>query len=175
MKTTLKASVLLSVLSVSGLMSLAAVAPAQAQRVCVVNRYNQVSCTDRDDYHYNRRPVRVRQPVRLRQPIRTRIEVRQEVRDVYEDVLGRDADRRGLRDWSRTVIRRGNSFDDVREGIANSEEAEDRINDIYRDVLGREADRDGLETWTDALEDGESLNDVRREIQESDEARRRNP
>ena len=172
MKITLKASVLLSVLSVSGLMSLAA-APAQAQRVCVVSRYNQVSCTYRDDYrrdNYRRDDYRYN-----RRPLRTRIGVRQEVRDVYEDVLGREADREGLRDWSRTVIRRGNSLNDVRENIANSEEAEDRINDIYRDVLGREADRDGLETWTGALEDGESLDDVRREIQESDEARSRNP
>ena len=169
MKITLKASVLLSVLSVSGLMSLVAAAPAQAQRVCVVTRYNQVSCTYRDDYRYNRRPVRVRQPIRVR------VGVRQEVRDIYDDVLGREADREGLRDWSRTVIRRGNSLNDVRESIANSEEAEDRINDIYRDVLGREADRDGLETWSGALEDGESLDDVRREIQESDEARSRNP
>jgi hypothetical protein len=168
MNTTPKVSVLLSILTVSGLMSLAA-APAQAQRVCVVTRYNRVSCTNRYDYQYNRRPLRVRQP------IRARVGVRQEVRDIYEDVLGREADREGLRDWSRTVIRRGNSLDDVREGIANSEEAEDRINDIYRDVLGRDADPDGLETWTGALEDGESLDDVRREIQESDEARSRNP
>ncbi|MBW4545626.1 MAG: DUF4214 domain-containing protein [Symplocastrum torsivum CPER-KK1] len=167
MKTTLRTSVLLSVLTVSGLMSLAA--PAQAQRVCVVTRYNQVSCTNRDDYRYNRRPLRVRQPIRVR------VGVRQEVRDVYEDVLGRDADRRGLRDWSRTVIRQGNSLDDVREGIANSDEAKNRINDIYRDVLGRDAEPEGLKTWTGALEDGESLDDVRREIQESDEARSRNP
>ncbi len=162
MKTTLKASVLKSVLSVSGLISLAAAAPAQAQSLCVVNPYNQVSCT-RYDFQDNRHPVRVR------------IGVRQEVRDIYEDVLGRDADREGLTDWSRTVIRQGNSLDDVRENIANSEEAQERINDIYRDVLGRDADSDGLETWSDALEDGESLDDVRREILESDEARSKNP
>ncbi|NEQ20193.1 MAG: DUF4214 domain-containing protein [Microcoleus sp. SIO2G3] len=168
MKTTLKTSVLLSVLSVSGLISLAA-APAQAQRVCVRTRYNQVSCTYRDNYWYNRRPLRVRQPIRVR------VGVRQEVRDIYEDVLGREAERRGLRDWSRTVIRQGNSLDDIREGIANSDEAKERINDIYRDVLGRDAEPEGLETWTGALEDGESLDDVRREILESDEARSRNP
>jgi hypothetical protein len=163
MKTTLKASVLKSVLSVSGLISLAAAAPAQAQSLCVVNPYNQVSCTNTYDFQDNRRPVRERR------------RVRQEVRDIYEDVLGRDADREGLTDWSRTVIRQGNSLDDVRENIANSEEAQERINDIYRDVLGREADSDGLETWSDALEDGESLDDVRREILESDEARSKNP
>lgn len=163
----MKTSVLLSVLTASGLISLTVAAPAQAQSTCVVNRYNQVVCRDRDNYRYDYRYNNQR-------PLRTRVETRQDVRDVYRDVLGREAERGGLGNWSRQVTRGGDSLQDVREGIANSQEAQNQINQIYQDVLGRDVDASGLETWRESLEDGESINDVRRAIERSEEARNKN-
>jgi parvulin-like peptidyl-prolyl isomerase len=46
------------------------------------------------------------------------------------------------------------------------------INRIYQDVLDRRVDREGLRTWAEQLESGRrSLNDIRREIAQSQEAR----
>lgn len=147
-------------------MSLAAVAPAQAQSLCVRNYYNQVVC-GQPSYNYGYGQYNGR-------PNPYRDGVRRDVRDIYRDVLDREADRGGLRDWSRDVRQGGDSLNDVRRGIAESEEAKDRINDIYRNVLGRDADSDGMRTWTNELKDGASLNEVRRQIENSEEARRRN-
>ncbi len=47
------------------------------------------------------------------------------------------------------------------------------IDKIYRDVLGRSPDRNGLRTWTTAVERGRSVNDIRREIANTPEARER--
>ncbi|MBW4519333.1 MAG: DUF4214 domain-containing protein [Scytolyngbya sp. HA4215-MV1] len=96
-----------------------------------------------------------------------------EINNIYREVLGRNADRRGLRDYSRQVQRSGWSLREVRRDIAKSREAEDRINDIYRSVLGRNADRDGLKTYTNRLAEGWTLRQVRRDIGNSREARNR--
>jgi hypothetical protein len=176
MKTLMRASAFLSILTVSGVVSISSIAPASAQSVCQTNRYNQVVCRQRANI-YNQRWNNGRQSdnyYRLNdwRYVRDRVNIRRDVRDIYQDVLGRDADRNGLRQWSRGV-RSGESFDDVRRGIAGSPEARDAINKIYRDVLGRDADPSGLQGWQDGLRDGRSLQDIRRSIENSEEARNR--
>src|ERR671933_2321438 len=47
------------------------------------------------------------------------------------------------------------------------------INDIYLDVLGRDGTRNEVRTWSRDLERGRSLDDVRRELAQSPEARQK--
>lgn len=93
-----------------------------------------------------------------------------DINRIYRQVLGREADYRGLRTWSRE-LERGRSIRDIRRELANSNEAENAINQIYREVLGRNVDREGLRTWTRQLANGRSLREVRRSIERSTEAR----
>lgn len=95
-----------------------------------------------------------------------------EINRLYRQVLGRNADDRGLRNWSRE-LQRGRSLSDIRRELAYSREAADQINNIYRQVLGRNVDRNGLRTWQSELARGKSLRDVQRSIERSPEARDR--
>lgn len=91
---------------------------------------------------------------------------------IYRDVLGRRADRNGLRTYSRR-IEQGWSLREVRRDLARSRECESAINAIYRQVLGRNADRGGIRTYTTRLAEGWSLSEVRRDISNSREAKDR--
>jgi hypothetical protein len=95
-----------------------------------------------------------------------------ELNQIYQEVLGRNADERGLRTYSRE-LERGRSWAYIRREIAESNEAAQAINRLYREVLGRDADRNGLRTYQRHLADGWSLRDVQRSLQRSDEARSR--
>lgn len=128
-------------------------------------------------------------------------ELRNRINQLYREVLGRDADPIGLetylerlangwslrdvrRDLERSSEARGrgrndrdsrdNQRSDRGRGFARSQEARDRINQLYREVLGRDADPSGLNTYLKRLADGWSLQDVRRDLERSDEARNRN-
>ncbi len=67
-------------------------------------------------------------------------------------------------------MQQGRSLNDIRRDIANSAEARAAVNQIYRQVLGREADANGLRTWTNRLSSGDSLSEIRRQIERSEEA-----
>lgn len=95
-----------------------------------------------------------------------------DVNRVYREVIGRNANDRELRYWSREIAR-GRSARDIRRDLAESREAAYAIDQIYRQVLGRNVDRGGLRTWQRQLAQGSNLRQVRREIERSDEARRR--
>ncbi len=95
-----------------------------------------------------------------------------QLNQIYQEVLGRNADERGLRTYSRE-LERGKSWAYIRREIAESNEAAQVINRLYREVLGRDTDRNGLRTYQQHLADGWSLRDVQRSLQRSDEARSR--
>jgi hypothetical protein len=91
------------------------------------------------------------------------------INEIYREVLDRDADYSGLRNWA-SKLERGATLGEIREEIARSREAQDRIREIYREVLDREADAGGIRTWVNELADGDSLRDVRTKIADSEEA-----
>ncbi len=161
MKTTLKTTAILAVLSFSSVISWASVAAAQ-QRICIVTDSNQYVCgrpaTDRDYNNNNSR--------------RSNQDIYNDINEIYKDVLGRTVDNRSLDIWSRAV-RNGRPINDIRQEVVRSREAQNKINQLYREVLGRDADAAGLRTWTDKLRDGGNLADVRRSLERSDEARNR--
>jgi hypothetical protein len=164
MKTTLNAKpLLLSILTFSCVMSLASIATAQSQRVCIVNDSNQVVCgrpaSDRDYNNAN--------------PDRSRQNTYNDINNIYQEVLGRTVDNRALATWTR-AINNGRPLKDIRQEVARSSEAQGKINQIYQEVLGRNADPAGMQTWTNNLINGDSLKDVRRALERSDEARNRN-
>jgi hypothetical protein len=92
----------------------------------------------------------------------------QEINEIYREVLGRDADTPGLKTWTRKLRR--TTLKRVRREIAQSTEAKNALNRIYQEVLGRNVDPGGLETYTKNLAKSWSLSDVRRDIQDSEEA-----
>ncbi len=93
-----------------------------------------------------------------------------DINRLYRDILGRRADRSGLRTWSNR-LQNGWSLDRVRREIARGSEAQEAINRLYQQVLGRNADQSGLRHYTDLLAEGWSLREVRRDIANSRESR----
>jgi hypothetical protein len=102
------------------------------------------------------------------------------VRSAYQDILGRDPDPEGLREYTMRIRRDGWSEQDVREALRNSAEynsgraaSADRIvRRAYLDVLHREPDPEGLEAYRrQVLENGWEYHDVRQALARSPERR----
>ncbi|MNN29666.1 hypothetical protein D3C81_1432780 [compost metagenome] len=98
------------------------------------------------------------------------------INDLYNTLLGRNADEAGSDAW-QAVLANGGSLADVAAAIAVSEEAQDRdqsngdfVRDLYTSVLGREADEAGLDAWVSQLFNGTSRADVAKGIVGSVEA-----
>ena len=107
------------------------------------------------------------------------------VRRAYQDILGREPDPSGLRDYTGKIRNEGWSEWDVRNALRQSAEytagaalgfrtaSADRIIDrAYRDILGRQPDPAGRENYRRLiLEDGWDEHDVRRALIRSPERR----
>ena len=93
-----------------------------------------------------------------------------QIKQLYKDVLGREADEAGLKYWDET----GLGLEDIRKSVQGSKEygdtrdaSADQIKQLYKDVLGREADAAGVKYWD---ETGAGLNKIREEFGKSKEA-----
>lgn len=93
-----------------------------------------------------------------------------QIKQLYKDVLGREADEAGLKYWDET----GLGLEDIRKSVQGSKEygdtrdaSADQIKQLYKDVLGREADEAGVKYWD---ETGAGLNKIREEFGKSKEA-----
>jgi hypothetical protein len=111
------------------------------------------------------------------------------VRRAYQDILGREADPNGLRDYTGKMVNEGWSEWDVRNALRRSDEyaatggaatrfrtaSADRIvRRAYLDILGREPDPAGLESYRrNVLEEGWDEYDVRRALIRSPERRQK--
>ena len=102
------------------------------------------------------------------------------VRSAYLDILGREPDPDGLRNYRLKMVREGWSEQDVREALRNSPEYEqireasaDRIvRRAYLDVLRREPDPEGLAAYRrEVIENGWEYHDVRQALARSPERR----
>lgn len=170
---------IVAILGIAGMGIFAAPDLAQADRICRVDgRTGRLIC--QDDYDRNRpdRNRRDRSIDRFEERNRRynnrygQIEAR--VDRLYREVLGRRADRGGLRNYTQRVID-GWNYNRVRLELARSREAREKINRIYREELGRNADRNGVSTYQRHLANGWSLNEVRDHIRRNyrDRNRRR--
>ena len=105
------------------------------------------------------------------------------VRRAYQDVLGRDPDEGGLRQYRSRVIDDGWNEEQVRNSIRTSPEFRDRLRqraqDIvrkaYLSILRREPDAAGAEAYIQhVLRDNWSQDDVEKDLRRSPEFRQNN-
>ncbi len=99
-----------------------------------------------------------------------------DINDLYNTLLGRDADQGGADAWA-ALLANGGTLADVAGAIAVSQEAQDRdqsngdfVRDLYTAALGRDADEAGLDAWVSQLFNGTSRADVAKGIVGSEEA-----
>lgn len=104
------------------------------------------------------------------------------VRSAYQDILGRDPDAEGLRNYRQKIVREGWSEQDVRDDLRRSNEyasmagrtasADRIIRRAYLDVLKREPDAEGLQTYRrEILDNGWEYHDLRQVLARSEERR----
>ena len=105
------------------------------------------------------------------------------VRRAYQDILNRDPEPAGLRNYRSQIIDHGWTEQDVREALRKSPEhsklgrdSADRIvRRAYQDILGREADYNGLAGFRNqVLYHGWDEHDVREALKRSPEYRQKN-
>ena len=100
-----------------------------------------------------------------------------DVNELYQALLGRDADADGAAAWAGQLANGSQSLADIAAAIATSQEAiaadqsnGDFVRDLYENVLGREAEEEGLNAWVGQLFNGASRADVAAAIVGSAEA-----
>lgn len=98
------------------------------------------------------------------------------INDLYQSLLGRNADEAGSDSWEG-LLANGGTLADVAAGIAVSAEAQDLdqsngdfVRELYSSVLGRETDEAGLDSWVSQLFNGTSRAEVAQGIVGSVEA-----
>jgi hypothetical protein len=105
------------------------------------------------------------------------------IRRAYQDVLHRDPDQQGLRNYRSLMIDKGWTEQDVRNALRDSEEhrsvgqasADRIIQRAYQDVLGRDPDPNGLSSYRNQiLNNGWDEHDVRAALMKSPEYRQKN-
>jgi hypothetical protein len=121
--------------------------------------------------------------------VRRGVNVDDVVRRAYQDILGRDPDPDGLRNYRGKIVDDGWSERDVREALRKSDEyaatggtavnfrtasADRIIRRAYQDILGREPDPAGLQTYRrNILQEGWDEHDVRQALIRSPERRQK--
>jgi TorA maturation chaperone TorD len=105
------------------------------------------------------------------------------IRRAYEDILNRDPDPEGLRNYRRQMIDNGWTEQDVRQALRKSAEhstvsqssADRIIRRAYQDILGREPDFNGLvDARNQIMYHGWDEHDVREALRRSPEFRQKN-
>ncbi|WP_438280337.1 DUF4214 domain-containing protein [Pseudomonas alabamensis] len=99
-----------------------------------------------------------------------------DINELYQALLGRDAEEQGASDWAG-YLANGGSLTDIAAAIATSQEAIDAdqsngdfVNELYENVLGRAAEEEGYNAWVGQLFNGASRADVAAAIVGSAEA-----
>jgi Domain of unknown function (DUF4214) len=170
----------LIIATIAGLLTLPMlIEPANAQRqYCVVSeRTNEVVCgrsaTKREIDRYYERERRPRDRDEEGGEYRgDREQIQNRIDTIYREVLGRRADDRGLRNYTNLVLSGERNLARIRQELAFSNEARERINQLYREILRRNGESEGLRDYQEALARGSSLSQIRRELMNSEEARR---
>jgi hypothetical protein len=159
-----------------GIVGVTAIAPAaEAQRTCIIDNQNRVICGrlynpnndnnyDSDDYNNGNNFGN--------NNFGRRREVERAVNTIYLEVLGRASDSNGLRTYTDRVLRNSWNYGRVRQDLAQSPEARSAINRIYVEILRRNADPNGMNIYLRELQNGQSLDWVRQQLANSDEANR---
>lgn len=98
-----------------------------------------------------------------------------QINDLYQNVLGRQADQGGHDFWTNAMLS-GTSIDDIKKQMMSSPEYQtNQIKGMYQNLLGREADQSGLDFWSNAAKQGSSLDAIRNQIMQSGEYQKLHP
>ena len=97
-----------------------------------------------------------------------------EINNLYVQVLGRNANSNDFRSYNQAINNQNWSLTQARRNLVNTQEFNQAINNIYREFLGRNADNNGLQSYRNQVINGRSFEEVRNEIADSPEARKRN-
>lgn len=111
------------------------------------------------------------------------------IRRAYQDILGREPDDAGLRNYRRLILQEGWDEHDVRQALIRSPErrqkrlggvsgpeAQEMVRRAYRSVLDREPDQSGLSHYTaKILAERWTEEDVVQALRDSDEYREKHP
>lgn len=96
------------------------------------------------------------------------------INEIYTSELGRAADPGGAEFYSN-LARGGTSLEDIRAQISGSAEGrafdQSAISNIYQSELGRAVDPGGMEYYTGLLNQGVNPNEIRKQINLSDEGK----
>lgn len=113
---------------------------------------------------------------------RSAYDVDRVIRRAYQDILGRDPDPQGLRDYRRKMVDQGWTERQLRDALRESAEhvhnpgasADRIIRRAYQDVLGREPDASGLASYRNqVVRHGWDEHDVREALKASPEYRQK--
>lgn len=167
----------LRLLSITALLFTVVATPVRADIVRQTNEQHTIQRSGDYDWEWDRQDRDRRDDVNQR----VEVEVNRQDRDwdrrdsdrydnfyddldqIYQEVLGRNVDNKGLRTYSRR-LEKGDSLRDIRFDIALGNEAKDVVKNLYRDVTGRNASRSTINQYTRKLADGWTLNDVEDDI-----------
>lgn len=102
------------------------------------------------------------------------VNTEQFIRDLYVQLLCREADDDGLKTWL-DYIEEGHSFREVYEGFINSSEGRRRfVREMYHHLLGRDGGDEEVQFWVDQLAGGATQEEVYQGFSYSDEYKRNN-
>lgn len=107
--------------------------------------------------------------VKIRAVMAVSTEASSRIRDLYQQVLGRDADDYGMDYYTERLIS-GMPLADIRLFIASGTECSDRVENLYMTILERHSDPSGLEFHIQTIKDGATLSQVRHTFAYSSEA-----
>jgi hypothetical protein len=83
------------------------------------------------------------------------------VQQLYQDVLGRDADAGGLGNWFKQFGSEISPEERAAFETSAKDELDSRVRGLYTDFLGRDAEKEGVEYWRNQF--GSSIDDTERE------------
>lgn len=100
----------------------------------------------------------------------TKVDWKAKVTELYITQLGREPDPAGLAFWENILNKGTLSWDEVANGIIDSDEGRRRfIRELYVFLLGREPDEKGMNDWMDAIVKGMTRAEIYKAFVESDE------
>lgn len=99
-----------------------------------------------------------------------KVDWKSKVTELYITQLGREPDAAGLAFWENILNNGTLSWDEVANGIIDSDEGRRRfIRELYVFLLGREPDEKGMTDWMDAITRGMTRAEIYKAFMESDE------
>lgn len=103
-----------------------------------------------------------------------KVDWKAKVTELYITQLGREPDAAGLAFWENILNKGTLSWDEVANGIIDSDEGRRRfIREMYVFLLGREPDEKGMNDWMDAITRGMTRADIYKAFVTSDEFKKK--